>query len=1765
MRSRTHSNVFGGDDQSANAAVTDSVSKSRRKRTRDTWCPGSLGVPLPSINMSVSSVPLSLQSHSSNRVSSGTTLSSTDSELAVVEEVDEVDCMDEKFEYPVCLQCVENQTERSALVSSIQDKEVEINQLKSACSAHEVQLRSLEEQLANVIDDNSNKESLLAAIFEKEEQISQLLNSCAELEKQCESLNQQLEAEVLNATSIRNESQALMDAVACKESERMEILRENENLLQSMQEKDLQIQNLLESLTSTENKLLESQQEMNQYNMDLSAEVQRKEKEIVDLRATLEMHTAESMESKLSMTKDIQRLENEVEDAKRTLEEKIIFLSDAQSQQEILNQQLEVEMGANAEFQRERDNEVQQLIGLQEEKQRSIDLLVQENNQKLEEFNLYKQSQQAVVYELEDKLAVKEREYLERLTQLEMKLVEVQQTSILDADNRVNDLESQLSQAKIQSNLDTEVIAACKEKIQSLENMLTDSRANSETLQLAMSALELSLKESQTAQEKLSFAMSEAELINNELQAKLSVADEQLESSIKESQAATEALLVEVSSLKLEINGIHDSYAVDKDRSLSEWNNDRATLQQSSVEMKIQIENLTSQLEALTKENEQQIRQIQKLQQCSQSRMSMLSHQTKVSEISITQESIDGARREMEKQIEIMRAELGNREGEISKLLSSNADLQNRLNSAEQAINSTLNKEMSSCDGEAALRKRCGQLQTCVDLLKGEKDTLQSKCNQLEGKLKNNSNRLESEVEDLQRKLNAQSQAAEKMQTEISHMASLRDSNIHLERSLSELKKDRNSIAQERLQLQDECKNLADQLLAMSQNENNKEQMECLQSQVRTAREREDQLCRDKQALEEDIRELSGRAKKAKDDANLIKSEWMSIETELNTAKKESQTLRADLEISLQQIAALTEALENKESVEQGNENNLSDQEEIEGMRIQVSELIAENKYQQELIERLHTVIGEKDRQIECVENTVLDLNSSLQEAQGSIECSKDLKDKLDSATNEMVTLREEFAASFAESQTAQAMLQQAVEKLQCQLVASNNNLNQLNEESEAEVELLQEEIVALKEQNAKFEADISMHADKIAIKEEEGKLLLLRISLTEQDLEDQKTINIKDRDSKNAYIEEVKEKDAELSCLRKNVRILKSELGISDVDGNDSVSVDQDFEILFAAIKDRFAQYEQRIVSFQEQSSQFEAQAIKAAQLSQLNAANSSVAADLLSELEVCNSQLSAAENSLLRIKAEKESQIDQLQRDLEALQKASHDLTAELEKKGSSLVELQLQVEDMQAEKERECFELTEEILSLQRDNEAAVSQHHLVVTECEQKQLEILSLQNAINLSNAAVGEAQSQLSSKGNEIQTLQLLLETLQKERNSLAEELAVVENQSADKEAQSQEVVMLKRTVSELEDTVLHLQELQQKSERQHADMEQELQESEDRLAAAIQGLETERQASLERISSLESELSATLLKLQETEAEVDTISTHFHNQQSLDKTLCTKKDEEIAVLLDQISEYEAERDFLESQIKELQQSLASSKDEVNAQSEQTTKKLQALKVEVTQLRQAYAEREDAMAQLENELYELRQEQAQAVSSAVEESEKDLLTAKTAAKELTAMLQARDSALQSMQEHCNAVEEMLTSLRSDMTSQLELKDKRIAHLETSKLTQEQLERIKVMKEERKKFQEDAKVLKKQLARLKTAYDELKEKQLENSEAAVASKATSSNSDFVISDLKFQVVEVTAQLSQSQAISQTLKDKLRDCAKQLQASLLYFYLYQLQFL
>jgi septation ring formation regulator EzrA len=114
------------------------------------------------------------------------------------------------------------------------------------------------------------------------------------------------------------------------------------------------------------------------------------------------------------------------------------------------------------------------------------------------------------------------------------------------------------------------------------------------------------------------------------------------------------------------------------------------------------------------------------------------------------------------------------------------------------------------------------------------------------------------------------------------------------------------------------------------------------------------------------------------------------------------------------------------------------------------------------------------------------------------------------------------------------------------------------------------------------------------------------------------------------------------------------------------------------------------------------------------------------------------------------------------------------------------------------------------------------------------------------------------------------------------------------------------------------------------------------------------------------------------------------------------------------------------------------------------------------------------------------------------------------------------------------------------------KDARIEHLDSCKLTKDQMEKIKVIKTERKKFQADAQTLKKQLHELKKAYDTQKVTVTEMS-ASMASKSGGPSVEYHISDLKFQLAEVNEQLSRSQAQFTMCKDKLRECSKQMEVS------------
>ena len=121
----------------------------------------------------------------------------------------------------------------------------------------------------------------------------------------------------------------------------------------------------------------------------------------------------------------------------------------------------------------------------------------------------------------------------------------------------------------------------------------------------------------------------------------------------------------------------------------------------------------------------------------------------------------------------------------------------------------------------------------------------------------------------------------------------------------------------------------------------------------------------------------------------------------------------------------------------------------------------------------------------------------------------------------------------------------------------------------------------------------------------------------------------------------------------------------------------------------------------------------------------------------------------------------------------------------------------------------------------------------------------------------------------------------------------------------------------------------------------------------------------------------------------------------------------------------------------------------------------------------------------------------------------------------------------------------VVELQNEHAETLAAKDARIVHLEASKLTQDQMDKIKTLKEEHKKSREDVKTMKKQLQLLKKAYDDLKE----SNAAAVA--AASAGAGASSSAKESSVQELTARLEHATSTVKSLKEKLKECASQLQ--------------
>lgn len=120
---------------------------------------------------------------------------------------------------------------------------------------------------------------------------------------------------------------------------------------------------------------------------------------------------------------------------------------------------------------------------------------------------------------------------------------------------------------------------------------------------------------------------------------------------------------------------------------------------------------------------------------------------------------------------------------------------------------------------------------------------------------------------------------------------------------------------------------------------------------------------------------------------------------------------------------------------------------------------------------------------------------------------------------------------------------------------------------------------------------------------------------------------------------------------------------------------------------------------------------------------------------------------------------------------------------------------------------------------------------------------------------------------------------------------------------------------------------------------------------------------------------------------------------------------------------------------------------------------------------------------------ELFAEAAEIEMSTLRQKLEESIINSASSRELLIQLQETQTELQASNASNMTMQDEMFSIRKASEEAIVSKDKRIAHLEASKLTQDQMEKIKVLKVERKKYFDDSKLLKKQLQQLKTAYDE----------------------------------------------------------------------------
>jgi centromeric protein E len=459
-------------------------------------------------------------------------------------------------------------------------------------------------------------------------------------------------------------------------------------------------------------------------------------------------------------------------------------------------------------------------------------------------------------------------------------------------EGKITDLEGELQQARGETSALSEQLlaaeAACESqeaKIAELEAALQEATAHAASVVDTMSAVEA---DKVALQEKV--AALEAEIADHEATVKASeeiIAEHEatLLKALEEQQGAE----TELARVQTQLDEVTEAKAA-TDEKLA------AALEQASAG-ETELVALREHLTAVEAELQNALKPVSPTGQSA--------GVARMAEFDMNQESLDATRRDMDRMVGTIRAELGNKEAEVSRLMAALTEARERAAVAEQRLVSM--DSAADASDENQLRKRCGQLQTTVDLLNGEKESLLMKLQAAERGLKTREGEACVAVEKLERDCAAWETQVSKLQQDLAQSARLQENAHEVRRRLEDVVIQRDAQQQRADAAADRVRFLEDAL----------EELKSGASAVPAEDAGDAVLREEKLQLQRDLAEIATRLKKSQEASAQLREQWESAEADrldlqaqLSAVQTEKATLSADLEAALDNINTLTEALE---------------------------------------------------------------------------------------------------------------------------------------------------------------------------------------------------------------------------------------------------------------------------------------------------------------------------------------------------------------------------------------------------------------------------------------------------------------------------------------------------------------------------------------------------------------------------------------------------------------------------------------------------------------------------------------------------------------------------------------------------------------------------------------------------------------------------------------------------------------------------------------